>query len=113
MSSNQTASSARAQVLAYRAAAQARASKQFQDDVTGVKTDYPKIGRCSGDVLYYEQTPALFAGITKSEVDSAIASLKADGFDTKIETASQWGTTPKASTLTISWCTPADLVRKQ
>ena len=113
MSTHQTAAAARAQTIAVAAKKLEAASQEFQDEVTRIKTYYPKIGRCHGQVFYYDQEVVPLGGITEHEVAATVASLKRDGFTAIPEKASQWGMAPQKSSLTISWCTPADLVPKK
>lgn len=113
MSTNQTASAARAQAASVAAKKLAAASQEFQASVTHVKTEFPKLGRCSGNVSYYDQEIAPHDGISEREVAETVASLERDGFTAISEKASQGSMVPRKSWLTISWCTPADLVPKK
>lgn len=113
MSTHQTASAARAQTIAFAEKQLEAASREFQDDVTRIKNDYPKIGRCSGSVFYYDQEIVSYGGISEREVAETVASLERDGYRAVPEKATQRGMTPRKSSLTISWCTPADLVPKK
>ncbi len=103
MSTKQTASAARVQAASAAAKRLATASQEFQDAVTHVKNEYPKLGRCSGNVFYYDQDIAPLDGISKREVAETVASLEREGYVA----------VPAKSMLTISWCTPADLVPKK